>query len=82
MGRRSGREKQKIREAKQKLEEEMTPGWILADAQLKEALENLWQKRALIEERWKRLVLAVAAEAKVATKASCTTPSSDKDKED
>jgi hypothetical protein len=69
MGRRSGREKQKIREAKRKLEEEMTPGWILADAQLKEALENLWQKRALIEERWKRLVFsAVAAEAKAAIK--------------
>ena len=40
MGRRSGREKAKIREAKLKLVEEMTPGWIIADARLKEALKN------------------------------------------
>jgi hypothetical protein len=59
MGRRSGREKAKIREAKQKLVEEMTPGWIIADARLKEALEELRQKR-----------LADAAEKKAATEGS------------
>lgn len=59
MGCRSGREKKKIEAAKQELEREMIPGWIIADARLKEALEELMQKR-----------LADAAEKKAPTEGS------------